>query len=120
MKKYSLVALLLALCLCAGLLSGCGSQAAASAAAPETAASGEASTDAAGEKHVPVIEVNGETVTVQVGSVEHPSLPAHCGGSMTFFMPDVQVTAAGRKDEAGRGTDAAAKVRRSGAGAGNL
>ncbi len=34
-------------------------------------------TDAAGEKHVPVIEVNGETVTIKVGSVEHPSLPAH-------------------------------------------
>ena len=34
-------------------------------------------TDAAGEKHVPVIEVNGDTVTVKVGSVEHPSLPAH-------------------------------------------
>ena len=34
-------------------------------------------TDAAGEKHVPVIEVNGETVTVKVGSIEHPSLPAH-------------------------------------------
>ena len=45
MKKYSLVALLLALCLCAGLLSGCGSQAAASAAAPETAASEEAATE---------------------------------------------------------------------------
>lgn len=34
-------------------------------------------TDAATEKHVPVVEVNGETVTVKVGSVEHPSLPAH-------------------------------------------
>lgn len=34
-------------------------------------------TDAAGEKHVPVIEINGETVTVKVGSVEHPSLDAH-------------------------------------------
>lgn len=34
-------------------------------------------TDAAGEKHVPVIEANGDTVTVKVGSVEHPSLPAH-------------------------------------------
>ena len=33
--------------------------------------------DAAQEKHVPVIEINGETVTVKVGSVEHPSLPAH-------------------------------------------
>ena len=34
-------------------------------------------TDAAAEKHVPVVEVNGETVTVKVGSIEHPSLPAH-------------------------------------------
>ena len=34
-------------------------------------------TDAAGEKHVPVIEQNGQTVTVTVGSVEHPMLDAH-------------------------------------------
>ena len=34
-------------------------------------------TDAAGEKHVPVISVDGEDVNVTVGSVEHPSLPAH-------------------------------------------
>ena len=34
-------------------------------------------TDAAGEKHVPQIEVNGDTVVVKVGSVEHPSLEAH-------------------------------------------
>ena len=34
-------------------------------------------TDAAGEKHVPVIEQNGTTVTVTVGSVEHPILDAH-------------------------------------------
>ena len=34
-------------------------------------------TDGAHEKHVPVIEQNGNTVTVKVGSVEHPSLPAH-------------------------------------------
>ena len=34
-------------------------------------------TDGAKEKHVPVIEVKGDTVTVRVGSVEHPSLPAH-------------------------------------------
>ena len=33
--------------------------------------------DAAQEKHVPVIEVSGDTVTVKVGSVEHPSLDAH-------------------------------------------
>ena len=34
-------------------------------------------TDAAGEKHVPVIEQNGSMVTVTVGSVEHPMLDAH-------------------------------------------
>ena len=34
-------------------------------------------TDAATEKHVPVIEVSGNEVTVKVGSVEHPMLPEH-------------------------------------------
>ncbi len=34
-------------------------------------------TDAAGEKHVPVIAVDGQTVTVTVGSIEHPMLDAH-------------------------------------------
>lgn len=34
-------------------------------------------TDAAGEKHVPVITREGRTVTVAVGSVEHPMLEAH-------------------------------------------
>ena len=34
-------------------------------------------TDAAGEKHVPVIQVDGQTITVTVGSVEHPMLEAH-------------------------------------------
>ena len=34
-------------------------------------------TDGAHEKHVPVISVNNDTVTVSIGSVEHPSLPAH-------------------------------------------
>ncbi len=33
--------------------------------------------DAAFEKHVPVIEQNEDTVTVKVGSVEHPSIPEH-------------------------------------------
>ena len=33
--------------------------------------------DAAVEKHVPVVEVDGNTVTVRVGSVEHPMLPEH-------------------------------------------
>jgi superoxide reductase len=34
-------------------------------------------TDAATEKHVPVITVNGNTVTVEVGSVAHPMLEEH-------------------------------------------
>ena len=33
--------------------------------------------DGAGEKHVPVISVNGQTVVVTVGSVEHPMTDAH-------------------------------------------
>ena len=35
------------------------------------------STDAAVEKHVPVVTVDGNKVTVAVGSVEHPMLDAH-------------------------------------------
>jgi superoxide reductase len=35
------------------------------------------STDAAGEKHVPVIEKGNGTVTVKVGSVAHPMLEEH-------------------------------------------
>ena len=34
-------------------------------------------TDAAQEKHVPVYEVQGNTVTVKVGSVAHPMLDVH-------------------------------------------
>lgn len=34
-------------------------------------------TDAAVEKHVPVYTVEGNTVSVSVGSVEHPMLAAH-------------------------------------------
>ena len=34
-------------------------------------------TEAAGEKHVPVITNDGDSVHVAVGSVEHPSLPVH-------------------------------------------
>ena len=33
--------------------------------------------DGAGEKHVPVISRDGNTVTVTVGEVEHPMLEAH-------------------------------------------
>ncbi|EFW36710.1 desulfoferrodoxin family protein [Treponema phagedenis] len=35
------------------------------------------SVDAAKEKHVPVIEVHGTTVTVKIGSAEHPMTPEH-------------------------------------------
>ena len=34
-------------------------------------------TDAAREKHVPAVTVDGDTVTVQVGSVAHPMVDAH-------------------------------------------
>ena len=34
-------------------------------------------TDAAQEKHVPAVTVDGQKVTVQVGSTEHPMLEAH-------------------------------------------
>ena len=34
-------------------------------------------TDAATEKHVPVVEQNGNIVTVKVGEVTHPMLPEH-------------------------------------------
>lgn len=35
------------------------------------------SVDAAVEKHVPVVSVEGNLVTVTVGSVAHPMLPEH-------------------------------------------
>ena len=34
-------------------------------------------TDGAGEKHVPVVEVEGNKVVVKVGEVDHPMLPEH-------------------------------------------
>jgi len=34
-------------------------------------------TDAAGEKHVPVVEKNGDKITVKVGEIEHPMLEKH-------------------------------------------
>ena len=33
--------------------------------------------EAAYEKHIPVVEVEGQTVKVKVGSVPHPMIPAH-------------------------------------------
>ena len=35
------------------------------------------SVDAALEKHVPVVEISGNTVTVKIGEVTHPMLPEH-------------------------------------------
>lgn len=37
----------------------------------------ENTVDAAKEKHVPVIEKSGDTITVKVGSVAHPMVPEH-------------------------------------------
>lgn len=34
-------------------------------------------TDGAVKKHVPVVEINGDILTVKVGSVEHPMLEEH-------------------------------------------
>ena len=34
-------------------------------------------TDGAHEKHVPAVTIEGSTVTVQIGEVEHPMLDAH-------------------------------------------
>ena len=33
--------------------------------------------DGAGEKHVPVVNVNGKDVVVNIGEVDHPMIPAH-------------------------------------------
>ena len=44
--------------------------------------------DAAFEKHVPVIEQNGDTVMVKVGSVEHPSMPEHY---IEWILPDTEM-----------------------------
>lgn len=33
--------------------------------------------DGASEKHVPVVEINGNDVVVRVGAVDHPMIPAH-------------------------------------------
>ena len=49
----------------------------------------ENTTDAATEKHVPVIEKSGDSVTVTVGSVEHPMLDEH-------FIEFIELIADGR------------------------
>ncbi len=33
--------------------------------------------EASGEKHIPVVTVNGSEITVNVGSVDHPMIPEH-------------------------------------------
>ncbi|MBK5244847.1 MAG: desulfoferrodoxin [Eubacteriaceae bacterium] len=55
-------------------------------------------TDAAQEKHVPVITVNNTTVSVDIGSVPHPMTPEHhivwiyletiAGGQINFLAED--------------------------------
>ncbi len=60
-------------------------------------------TDGAVEKHVPVIECNGQTVTVTVGSTEHPMNEAHyiefivlettCGYKLQQLTPEDKPTA---------------------------
>ena len=66
-------------------------------------------TDAAGEKHVPVIIQSGDLVTVKVGSVEHPSLDAHYiewivlvtegGFQMHYLKPGMKPEAVFKTDE---------------------
>ena len=60
-------------------------------------------TDAAGEKHLPVVEVSGKQVTVSVGSVPHPmtakggqrkSLPVGGEPNVTFLLEDDEPVAA--------------------------
>ncbi len=66
-------------------------------------------TDGAHEKHVPVIEINGDEVKVAVGSVEHPSLEAHyiefivlvteTGMQMKWLKPGMKPEAVFKTDE---------------------
>ena len=66
-------------------------------------------TDAAGEKHVPVIMVHGEEVTVKIGTAEHPSLEAHyiewillqtdTGMQMKWLKPGMKPEAVFKTDE---------------------
>lgn len=55
--------------------------------------------EGAGEKHIPVITVSGDAVTVEVGSVEHPMTEEHYiqwiyletkkGGQIKYLSPSV-------------------------------
>lgn len=66
-------------------------------------------TDAAGEKHVPVVTKSGDLVTVKVGEVEHPSLDAHyiewivlemaTGFQMHYLKPGMKPEAVFKTDE---------------------
>ena len=65
--------------------------------------------DGAGEKHVPVVEVNGNDVVVRVGEVDHPMIPAHfiqwiyvqtnLGGMRKDLTPEVGPTASFKLSE---------------------
>lgn len=65
--------------------------------------------DGAFEKHLPVINVEGDTVKVQVSTVEHPSLPAHYiewivletegGFQIHYLKPEMKPEAVFKTDE---------------------
>lgn len=62
------------------------------------------SVDASKEKHVPFVTRDGDTLTVQVGSVEHPMVPEHYirwifvrtenGGELRYLQPGTAPSAA--------------------------
>ena len=62
-------------------------------------------TDAAVEKHVPVIQIDGSKVTVTVGSAEHPMIPEH------YIQWIALATRQGnQRERAAAGTEAAGRV----------
>ena len=61
-------------------------------------------TDAAVEKHVPVIQIDGSKVTVTVGSAEHPMIPEH------YIQWIALATRQGNQKRAAAGTEAAGRV----------
>ena len=62
-------------------------------------------TDAAVEKHVPVIQIDGSKVTVTVGSAEHPMIPEH------YIQWIALATRQGNREKrAAAGTEAAGRV----------
>ena len=44
--------------------------------------------DGAGEKHVPVVNIEGSKVKVEIGEVEHPMTPEHFIGSILLETED--------------------------------